>query len=302
MRITVVTVTNDWPPFADEAIASVKRDEAFELEHIVVADGAPEFADALSKQHPEIKVVQGRRAGATAAAAQGIEAASGDFIILLHSDDRLCAGALAQLAFCASERPQVKIWTGGVRIFRNLPGGGEATVRQVASPELTRLSLRNVCDHIPLLTARFCHRSVFAEIGSFDPGFSESSDREFLLRAAIAGVAEAPLGVMVSEMRVHEGSRTLNGRRDGVPPYFAEHVRIAEMWLARSCLDGRTRRFLQNWRAREQLRLVVHRCRMRQLGQAAGLIVRALLLDPLWMFRVTTVLAAQRHRRNDIGT
>src|SRR5262249_55641323 len=50
MRITVVTVTNDWPPFADEAIASVERDEAFELEHIVVGDGAPELAEALSKR------------------------------------------------------------------------------------------------------------------------------------------------------------------------------------------------------------------------------------------------------------
>src|SRR5262252_3144521 len=48
MRITVVTVTNDWPPFADEAIASVEHDGAYELEHIVVSDGAPAFAEALA--------------------------------------------------------------------------------------------------------------------------------------------------------------------------------------------------------------------------------------------------------------
>jgi glycosyltransferase involved in cell wall biosynthesis len=303
MRISIITLAIDSSEHLDEAIDSVERGGPFDLEHIVVHDGDDAFTDALRRRYPAIKVVKGSRAGATTAAALGVETATGDFILLLHSDDRLCPGALARLALEAAARPEVKIWTGGARIFRTLADAGEATVRWVVDRDLTRLSLENVCDVLPLLTARFCHRSVFAEIGNFDPRFSESSDREFLLRAVIAGVPEASLDIMVSEMRLHEGSRTIHHRRDRVPPYLAEHVGIADMWSTRPGLDRRTRWFLRNWRARELLRLLVHQCRAGQWKQAAAGVLAAERTDPLWIIRIATVLAVQRRRRrrNDPG-
>ena len=180
----------------------------------------------------------------------GSRGGDGDFILLLHSDDRLCPGALGRLAAAAAARPHVQIWTGGARIFRTLPDNREVTVRRMMGRDVTRLSLENVCDNIPLLSARFCHRSVFDEIGNFDPKFSESSDREFLLRAAMAGLREASLDVMVSELRLHEGSRTIHYRRDGVPPYLAEHIQIADM-LSKRATSTASPGDLQNWRARK---------------------------------------------------
>jgi glycosyltransferase involved in cell wall biosynthesis len=297
MRISVITLATDSSRHLDEAIDSIEHDGPFDLEHIVVHDGDDAFADALKRRYPAIEVVKGARAGATAAAALGVETATGDFILFLHSDDRLCPGALARLAVEAAARPEVRIWTGGMRIFRTLPGAGDVTVRWIVDRDLTRLSLENICDVIPLLTARFCHRSVFAEIGNFDPKFSESSDREFLLRAVIAGVPEASLDIMVSEMRMHEGSRTIHHRRGRVPPYLVEHAAMADMWCVRPDLDRRTRRFLWNWRARETLRLFVHQCRAGQWKLAAAGIWAAERMDPLWIFRIVTVLTIQRRRR-----
>ena len=299
MRISIITLAIDSSQHLDEAIDSVEREGPYDLEHIVVHDGDDAFANALKRRCPAIKVVKGSRAGATAAAALGVETATGDFILLLHSDDRLCPGALARLAVEAAARPDVKIWTGGARIFRTLPDAGEATVRRIVDRDLTRLSLENICDVIPLLTARFCHRSVFTEIGNFDPKFSESSDREFLLRAVIAGVPEASLDIMVSEMRMHEGSRTIHRRRDWIPPYLVEHAAIADMWCVRPDLDRRTRRFLWNWRARETLRLFVHQCRAGQWKRAAAGVLAAERMDPLWIFRIVTVLTIQRRRRGE---
>ena len=274
MRISIITLTLDSPRYFDEAFGSIERVDNVELEHIVVHDGDETFIDGLRQRCPAIKILQGRRAGPTAAAALGVEAATGDFILLLHSDDRLCPGALGRLAAAAAARPHVQIWTGGARIFRTLPDNREVTVRRMMGRDVTRLSLENVCDNIPLLSARFCHRSVFDEIGNFDPKFSESSDREFLLRAAMAGLREASLDVMVSELRLHEGSRTIHNRRDGVPPYLAEHIQIADLLSMRRDIDGQTRRFLQNWRAREKLRLFVSSMPRRTLeggrGPAAG--------------------------------
>jgi glycosyltransferase involved in cell wall biosynthesis len=242
VRISIITLALDLPPYLQEAIDSVEHHPAFDLEHIIVHDGDDAVTGALRQKYPAIKVLKGRAAGATTAAAIGVEAASGDFILFLHSDDRLCPGVLARLAERAAARPDVKIWTGGTRIFYTAPHGNELTARWITDRDLTRLSLENICDATPLLSARFCRRSVFAEIGNFDPKFSESSDREILLRAIIAGIPEAALDVMASEMRMHEGSRTLHGRRGAVPPYLLEHVAIADMWRGRPGVDVRTRR------------------------------------------------------------
>jgi glycosyltransferase involved in cell wall biosynthesis len=303
MRISIITLAIDAPEYFHEAVASIARQEHEGLEHIVVHDGDETFPADLRRRYPAIKVLKGRRAGATAAAALGVEAATGDFILFLHSDDRLYPGALARLAVAAAARPEVRIWTGGARIFRTLADGREVTVRRLVGRHMTRLSLDNVCDNIPLLSARFCHRSVFSQIGNFDPRFSESSDREFLLRAAVAGVTEASLDVMASEMRLHEGSRTIHHRRDGVPPYLVEHIAIAEMLSGRPDIDPYTRRFLRNWRAREKLRLFVHQCRERHWKDAGALLLGAGLMDPLWFFRIMTVFAAQQRRsgRYDSG-
>src|SRR5262249_16168583 len=265
MRISIITLTIDTPEYFDEAVGSIDREEHSDLEHIVVHDGVEAFVTSLRQPYPDIKVLRARGAGPTAAAALGVEAATGDFILLLHSDDRLCRGALARLVVDAAARPDVRIWTGGARIFRTLAGRGEVTVRRMIGRDMTRLSLENVCGDIPLLSARFCHRSVFAEIGNFDRRFPESSDREFLLRAAMADGKEASLDVMVSEMRLHNGSRTIHHRRDGVPPYLMEHIRIADMLSTPAGVDDRTQRFLRNWPAPGALRLFIYRCRRRPL-------------------------------------
>jgi hypothetical protein len=264
---------------------------------MIVHDGDDSSAQAIRQRYPGIKFVKGRGCGATAAAALGVETATGDFILFLHSDDRLCPGALPRLVVEASRRPEVMIWTGGLRIFRTLPEGDELSVRWFVDRELTRLTLENVCDVLPLLTARFCHRSIFGRIGNFDPQFSECSDREFLLRAAISKLPEESLGTMVSEVRQHEGSRTIPLRHTQVPLYLAEHLKIADMWSVRPDVDQHVRRFLRNWRARETLRLLVHQCRAGQWKEAGARFLSAGRADLSWIVRSLTLLRVQHLRR-----
>lgn len=296
MRVSIITLTIDSSDYVDEAIGSVEHQGPYELEHIVVHDGADDFTRRLAQKYPHIKFVSGIGAGATAAAALGVQASTGDFILLVHSDDRIRPGVLARLASEAAARPDVQIWTGGAQMFCTLPDGEELVVRRMVGEDMTRLSLENVCDDMPLLSARFCHRSVFSEIGNFDPMFSESSDREFLLRAAIAGVREASLDVVVSELRAHDDSRTMHFREGFTPPYLEEHVHIADQWLARTDISAEVRRFLRNWRAREMMRLIVYQGRARQWKEAAKAFFREELADPLWIFRALSIVEARRLR------
>lgn len=296
MRVSIITLTIDSSDYVDEAIGSVELQGPYELEHIVVHDGTEGFVQRLAQKYPHIRFIGGSGTGATAAVALGVQASTGDFILLVHSDDRIRPGVLARLASKAAAQPDVQIWTGGVQTFCTLPNGEEIVIRRMVGEEMTRLSLENICDDMPLLTGRFCHRSVFSQIGNFDPMFSESSDREFLLRATIAEVREGSLNVVVSEMRMHQDSRTLHFRNGFTPPYLEEHVRIADQWLARADISHEVRRFLRNWRARELFRLMAYQCRARQWKKATQAFFREERADPLWIFRSLSIVDARRRR------
>src|ERR1700688_4202881 len=104
MRISIITLTLDSPQFFEETIGSINAEGPFELEHIVVHDGDDAFIRQLEQSYPVIKVLKGEGAGATTAAAQAVEAATGDFILFLHSDDRL--RSTFWYLSCGSMRPQ----------------------------------------------------------------------------------------------------------------------------------------------------------------------------------------------------
>jgi glycosyltransferase involved in cell wall biosynthesis len=301
MRISIVTLALDSPQFIEETVSSIRPDGPFELEHILIHDGDDSFLKEFKRRHPSINMIKGGGVGATAAAARGVDAATGDFILFLHSDDRLGGEALIRLAICAAERPDVKIWTGSARIFRTLENESEQTVRSIVDRDTTRLSLENICDDIPLFSARFCHRSVYQEIGNFDPNFSECSDREFLLRAVMARIVDAPLDVLVSELRLHDRSRTIHSRQGWVPPYLVEHIKLAEEWLVRVNHDRRVQRFIRNWRAREILRLCFYQWLAGEWKAAIGSAMCAELTDPLWIFRLGTVFTSRWRRARHAG-
>jgi glycosyltransferase involved in cell wall biosynthesis len=297
MRISIVTPTIDRSHFIEEAIASVPRLSQGEVEHIVVHDGRRAFTDALLARHPHLRILAGPGTGPTPAIAMGIAAATGDFIVYLSSDDRFCAGAFDALDKAAQARPEARIWTGGTRIFRTTPDGKEVTVRELVSPAVTSASLANLLDDLPLFTARFIHRSVYAELGNLDEQFPESSDREFLVRAALAGAIEAPLGVVLSELRQHEGSHTMHRKAGIVPPYLVEHLRLADLWLDRLDRASGSARLFRNWRAREVLRLIFYQLRASRWLEVAKTIRDAAARDPLWPLRAATSVGAWRRRR-----
>jgi GT2 family glycosyltransferase len=267
------------------------------VEHLIVHDGSDSYAAALKKRHPHVAILRGEGRGPAAAAALGARRATGDFVFFLNSDDRLVRGSVGQLIASAMCEPDVQIWTGGTRVFRTDKRGHDVTVRVVDSLESTELSLANLMDDLPLLTARFCRRSVYEAVGGLDPDYAQSSDREFMIRVAFAGFKDRPLNVMVSELREHEGSLTINRRRNWVPPYLEEHIRIADCYLAKPCTSARTKAVFRNWRARETLRLLIYELSARQWRAAAGLAIEASARDASWWLRAATTVAAVRRRR-----
>lgn len=299
MRVSIITPTIDSAVFVDETILSVPRNEGADIEHIIIHDGNVAFRHALAARHQGLTILSGPGRGATAAIAAGISAASGDFLLCLNSDDKLLPGSIARLVSCAAATPDILVWTGGTRIASFIGTDNGKIVRTITRRDTTALNLPNVLDDLPLLTARFCHRSVFERVGNVDANFSECSDREFLIRVAVAGIGDAPLNTIISELRMHEGSRTIHRKKNWIPPYLAEHVAVADAWIGRSTLTRSQTALFRRWRARELPRLAVALCRAGKIRGGLSLMAEV-THDPASFLRVTSSYAAwRRRRRND---
>ena len=298
MKVSLITPTIDSSArYIDETLRSVAAPPGVEIEHIVVHDGSAAFTRDLAARYPHLKFIAGKGKGDTAAAAQGFTAATGDFILQLNSDDRLAPGAIARLAERAGQRPDIRIWTGGTRMFAAGAVGVEETVRVIAGRKVTALNLANVFDDLPGILSRFLHRSVIARIGSVDPAFIAASDREFMIRAVMAGIPEDYLGLVVAELRMHEGSGTFHRRGGELPPYLAVHVRLADAWLARPDLPAWARPRFRRWRAREVLRLAVYQWRSGRRGEALRTAAREIAARPLWPVDALSAASGWLRRR-----
>jgi GT2 family glycosyltransferase len=296
VKITIITATTDNSPYVEQALDSTRTTAAVEIEHIIVHDGGDAFTEQLLRKYPHLRIIRGPGRGVTPAYNVALAAASGDFIVLLNSDDFLLPGSLEALVQASTTRPDVEVWTGGARIFED-GEAGERTVRTLDDRATTALTLGNMLDDLPLMTARFIRRSVYERIGFFDVDYPRSSDRELMIRMVLADVKEAPLGQRVSELRQHPGSTTIRNPGNQVPPYLAENIRIARRYMTQTGIPDHVRNTFRDWHARETLRKLYYELRARQLGSASNTLQAAFAVDWRWPWYAHTAIGGMRLRR-----
>lgn len=298
MRLTLFTLTVDRARYAPEAIASVPRAESDDYEHLIVHDGSAGFTDSLKARFPWIRVIEGPGKGPFAAAVLALKEARGDFILPLNSDDLLLPGTLTALLTASAARPDVDVWTGGTRLFEDRPGDGRVTLRAIDDPAATALTPENVLQDLPLMTARFVHRRVYDRLGLLDEAYAGCWDREFALRMALGGVTEAPLGLRVSELRIHDEAMTHRRKGRVVPAYLQGHIALARERLRAKSLTAGPRTVLRDWHAQEVLRLAYFQALSGAPASAVTTCAEGLSKDPLiWVHALSSIKAARLRRR-----
>jgi len=217
---------------------------------LVVVDGPPTEAVELvlsraveRRGAPALVVLrQEVRAGYPAAIQRGLEAGSGD-VVLLNSDTVVTRGWLDRLAAAAASSPR----TGTVTPFTN-----NGTLASIPRPfEINRLPTGFDVDRFAALVEQaaarlypqvptavgFCYyvkRELLAEIGSFDRvafGLGYGEEVDFSLRATAAGWEHR---LDDATFIFHEGQASFGRTRD-------RRVRAAERMLARRYPDFRAR-------------------------------------------------------------
>jgi glycosyltransferase involved in cell wall biosynthesis len=249
LSATIVTPCLNRVGMIATAIESVcNQDFEGPVEHLVIDGGSTDGTLEVLAQYPNLTVTSESDENLYDALNKGVGRATGAIVGLLNSDDKLRPDAIRKAVAKFEATPSAAMVCGGADV---VDGDGDVLVRY-SGPENCSLDPKDLLFGIPIINARFFKRALFDRIGSFDARYKLVADREFLLRAALAGEVSAPLREVVYEYRSHVGSLTIGGIKTR-KRLAQDYVLLTENWLGRPALPPTLKKILKRLHARSVL-------------------------------------------------
>jgi glycosyltransferase involved in cell wall biosynthesis len=242
--VSVLTPTYNRADVLPRAIRSVREQTYDDVEHVIVDDGSTDGTDQVvaDHDHPGLRYVRlADNAGVAAAQNRGLEAATGEYVSFLDSDDEYLPRRLAATVDAlASAPPEV----GGVFTAVVQVGEHGRTVESVPSGEVG----------LPELAEEYCinassstlfRASVFDRVGDFDEQLQSTIDYDLHLRVArefsLLGIDEVLSrkyddvdGIRDDYAKVRQGERRFLRKHGDV--LTDENVSLREFKVGRAAL------------------------------------------------------------------
>jgi glycosyltransferase involved in cell wall biosynthesis len=168
--------------FLPEAIESTLSQTHGPIEVIVVDDGSPDTTAEVVARYPEVRYLRQENRGLGGARNGGFRISKGEYILFLDADDRLTPNAVEAHLSCFAKHPDAGFVVGDID---NIALDGS----YLGSPRWPLLE-GNVYEdvlkvnHVANSIAVMWRRSMFEQLGGFQPSCSPAEDIELLLRAA----------------------------------------------------------------------------------------------------------------------
>lgn len=202
MKLSIVTCTWNSSEYISESINSVIKQDFKDYEIVFVdggsTDGTLEKIEAVN--HPK-KVLHNIRGGIAKAMNAGIEAADGDIVAHMHSDDYYIGSDVFARVVEHFDSTGCK-WLFG-RILSDVGGSLEKEAYTIPRYSYDTLLKRNIVPH----AATFVRRDVFQELGGFSETYRLAMDYEMWLRLG-KKYDPVQLDDYLAAFRRHPGSAT----------------------------------------------------------------------------------------------
>lgn len=241
-KISIVTPAYNQGEFLEETILSVLDQGYPNLEYMILDGGSTDNSVEIIRRY-EPYLAHWRSAkdrGQAAALREGFARASGEILNWLNSDDRLTAGALANVAATYVEHGPHVIVAGGCRVF----GAAQEPVEHwprfqsafdVPEPLPIAMMLDMAMHWFPgeffYQPEVFFPASAYREVGGIDPTIHYTMDYDLWMRMALAGLQVVVTKTTLAEYRDHPGQKTSD-----LAALHRQMVETANRYLA----DGRT--------------------------------------------------------------
>lgn len=207
--ISIITPCLNRAAYIREAVESVLAQHYPNFEHIIMDAGSTDGTLDILHSYPHLHVVSEPDRGMYDGINKGLHLAHGEIIGLLNTDDLYAGGCFDAVAAAFDLHPQALAVVGGITTFTEGPDG-PVTIATVPAIEPDEFWIRLTRGH-PVTNAWFFRPAVFERVGYFDDRYLYSSDRYFLIRAALDGnVRPIPIKRILYHYRQHSGSVTIS--------------------------------------------------------------------------------------------
>ena len=194
MLISVIVPVYNTEKYLGQAIDSILRQDGCELEILIINDGSTDRSAEVARAYlPQIRLFEQTNQGPAAARNRGIREARGDLISFLDADDFLADNALkTQLTFL-EQHPQIAGVKGIMKIVDEdgVPIGSFPAVSALSGAALLR-------------------KSVFDQVGLFDPTLRIGEDFDWFMRLRETGLPIAVSPQILYFYRLHSTNTMRN--------------------------------------------------------------------------------------------
>jgi glycosyltransferase involved in cell wall biosynthesis len=284
MKISVITACLNRKEFIGAAIESVLTQNYPDFEHWIIDAGSSDGTHDVLNRYPHLNVLSEPDSGVYDAWNKGIDRVNGDVVSILNSDDVYAAGAFHKCARIFAASPSAQVASGGCQIFRMGRQGKPVEMHRYQDPERYRLCLRNATVGLPIINSRFFRRSLFDRLGRFDLAYAVSSDREFLIRAALSGIQDVSSPEIFYRYCWHAGSLTMNAGNRSLLRALDEGLQMVKKIRESRSLRPDDEQTLREWERQLQATMVMVHTVMRDREAALSLAKQSFLADPRWLF------------------
>lgn len=285
--ISIVILTYNQLRYTKECIESINRFTPESHEIILVdnnsTDGTSQWLRQLVHQHANYKLIENKRnKGFSKGCNQGIQAASGEYILLLNNDVVVTEGWLSNMLACLKSQSDIGIvgpMTNSISGPQKVPTVGYTSIAGL-SEYAHNFHLKNFSRRIPLRRiVGFCmlfSRQLVDDIGFLDESFGTGNfeDDDFCLRSEIAGYRNMIAGDVFIH---HYGSRSFIGNKIDYGSALADNKNVfTRKWHHKNIDDALVNK-MQSLFAKERA------VELNQKGlsdQAFSIFVQAIKLNP----------------------
>ena len=310
--ISVIIPTLNAAARLPDALASLAG-EGRDIEAVVVDGGSRDETVSIAAAYAGLRVVSAPGTSIYEALNRGVAATHAPAIIFLNADDALLPGALSAWRDALARAEECGIARGRATFVEIGPAGATVPLdranARVAGPLSAEVLLRGPC----AINSLCIRRAVFNRVGLFDTRYRLAADRDWMLRAYLAGVEVAEFDCPVYRYLSHAGSKTMDPSRRNYAQIRREHLDIVARNL--EGIGGQNlslARALRRWHAAEAGMLAWHQVRAGQFRELASTLEDATRRAPAWpviLAGETIPLAGPAHRgvrrrhwRGDMGT
>lgn len=247
-QVSIIIPTKNRCSLLCETVESVRRQTYQNWEAIIVDDGSNdgtiEQMTLLSHQEPRIRFLRrrGERSGAPVCRNQGVEIATGDYIIFLDSDDALAPFCLEQRVSAMQTDANLDFAVFPCQLFREKPGD-LALLWNKDTQENDIDRLLHLHDVPWQTTGPIWRRRALDHLGSWDENLLRWQDWELHFRALIKGLNYKKFTKPDCFWRVSTRDRETVGLN-----WTAEHIRCLENLLLQVHLILRQSQMLSQYR------------------------------------------------------